>query len=174
MNLFPEVCKWLVPAQLLDESLSEMRLDGQNGDEGICLWLGVRHEDECTATISHLVKLRGSGVKKSPANIQIEPHLMREVHDVAQKLELILVGQIHSHGREYGTDLSYVDVTYGVSVPYYLSVVAPDYALNPETQWRDCGIHIYFPVEGYGRVNSDGIISVQTSIPLTILTITNE
>jgi hypothetical protein len=174
MSLFPKVSEWLVPGRLLEESLSEMRLDGQNGDEGICLWLGMRNEPECTATVSHLVRLRGSGIRKSPANIQIEPQLMREVHHAAQELGLILVGQIHSHGRYYGIDLSYVDVTYGVSVPYYLSIVAPDYAMNPKTRWEDCGTHIYFPGTGYARVNPDGIISVQPSANLEVITVTNE
>jgi proteasome lid subunit RPN8/RPN11 len=174
MNLFPKISKWLVPERLLAESITEMRLDGQNGDEGICLWLGVRTEQECTATISHLVKLRGSGIRKSPANIQIEPRVMRDVHHEAQELGLILVGQIHSHGRDYGIDLSYVDIKYGVSVPYYLSVVAPDYAMKPKTQWEDCGTHIYFLGTGYTRVNPDGVVSVEPSINLKVITVTNE
>ena len=66
-----------------------------------------------------------------------------EVHHAAQGIKRILVGQIHSHDRSYGVDLSWVDIKYGLSVPYYLSVVAPDYALNPETVWDDCGTHIY-------------------------------
>lgn len=174
MNLFPKVSKWLVPERLLDESLTEMRLDGQNGDEGICLWLGARNKQDSTATISHLVRLRGSGVRKSPANIQIEPQVMREVHHVAQDLGLILVGQIHSHGRYYGIDLSDVDIKYGVSVPYYLSVVAPDYAMTSNTRWEDCGTHIYFPGTGYARVNSDGVISVQPSLNLEVVTVPHE
>jgi hypothetical protein len=174
MSLFPKISKWLVPERLLDESLAEMCLDGRNGDEGICLWLGVRNEQECTATISHLVRLRGSGIRKSPGNIQIEPRVMREVHHAAQELRLILVGQIHSHGRSYGVNLSYVDIKYGVSVPYYLSVVAPDYAMTAKTQWKDCGTHIYFPGTGYKRVSPGGVIAVQSSLNLAVVTVTNE
>lgn len=174
MNPFPEVSKWFVPEQLLVESLAEMRLDGEKGDEGICLWLGMRNEEDRTAVISHLVRLRGSGIKKSPANIQIEPQVMREVHHAAQELGLILIGQIHSHGRHYGVDLSYVDVRYGVSVPYYLSVVAPDYAMNPTTQWKECGVHIYLPDTGYVRVSSDEHIFVRQPATFEVITITSE
>src|SRR6185312_1232176 len=124
MILFPIVRRWLVPPTLLDVSLSEMALDGAKGNEGICLWLGVRNEDE-TATVSHLVNLRGYGLIKSPVNIQITPELMREVHTYAKSVGVQLIGQIHSHGPEYGVNLSFVDVAYGISVPYYLSVVAP-------------------------------------------------
>jgi hypothetical protein len=173
MSLYPKVSKWLMPHDLLSASLAEMCIDGAKGNEGICLWLGIRDEDRETATISHLVKLRGPGIRKSPANIQIDPELMREVHHAAQALDRILVGQIHSHGREYGIDLSYVDIKYGISVPYYLSIVAPDYAMTPDTFWADCGTHIYLLAAGYVRVDPAGILS-ESSIPLSILTISND
>lgn len=153
MTFFPIVQRWLIPPTLLQVSLSEMALDGVDGNEGICLWLGVRNQDE-TATISHVIKLRGEGVIKSPANVRVTPELMREVHAFAKAQRKQLVGQIHSHGREYGVDLSFVDLRYGVSVPYYLSVVAPSYALNPATTWDDCGVHICDPKEGFTRIFS--------------------
>lgn len=172
-TLYPRVSRWNVPQDLLRESLLEMRIDGRQGNEGICLWLGTRNEAEDAATISHLVKLRGTGVRKSPANIQIDPTLMREVHHAAQELDKILVGQIHSHDREYGVNLSYVDILYGISVPYYLSIVAPDYAQNDTTTWADCGSHIYLPGAGYRRINSSGVI-IPSQIPLAIITISND
>jgi len=161
MTFFPVVRRWLVPPTLLQVSLSEMALDGTEGNEGLCLWLGVRREDE-TATVTHVVKLRGEGVIKSPANIRIRPELMREVHAYAKGIGAQLVGQIHSHGYDYGVHLSIVDVRYGVSVPYYLSVVAPSYGLDAATTWSDCGVHICHPDEGFIRV-PDG------EVPETIL-----
>ena len=171
MNPFPAVSTWHVPKRLLDESLAEMSLDGENGNEGICLWLGIRHDRERIATISHLVKLRGTGIRKSPANIQIAPELMREVHHAAMELNLILVGQVHSHGKLYGVDLSPVDIRYGVSVPYYLSVVAPDYAMNPHTQWEECGVHVFFPERGYVRVGASDVLSMESALSLRVLTV---
>lgn len=159
MTFFPIVRRWLVPPTLLQVSLSEMALDGAGGNEGICLWLGVRCEDE-TATVTHAVKLRGEGVIKSPANIHVTPELMREVHAYAKAIRKQLVGQIHSHGKEYGVDLSFVDVRYGVSVPYYLSVVAPAYGLGAATTWHDCGVHIYHPDEGFIRVPNGEVSEV--------------
>ena len=162
MTFFPTVRRWLVPPTLLRVSLSEMALDGAEGNEGICLWLGVRREDE-TATVTHAVKLRGAGVIKSPANIRITPELMRDVHAYAKDVGAQLVGQIHSHGREYGVNLSFVDIRYGISVPYYLSVVAPSYALDAATTWDDCGVHIFRPDEGFIRI-PDGEVAETISI----------
>jgi hypothetical protein len=75
------------------------------GSEGIALWLGDRRDDG-TAVVSHIVRLRGAGIRKSPLNITIEPRLLREVHHTAKAESAVLVGQIHSHGLEFGVDLS--------------------------------------------------------------------
>jgi hypothetical protein len=160
MNFFPKVETWSVPETLLQASLAEMSQDGVRGNEGICLWLGTREGG--IARIDTLVSLRGPRIHKSPANIQIEPELMRDVHHAAQELGLVLVAQIHSHGEYYGIDLSPVDLLYGISVPYFLSIVAPDYAMNPKTSWDDCGVHIFLPGKGYIRLD-------KTKIPKCIL-----
>ena len=127
-----------------------MAQDGRWGNEGISLWLGTKHRGE--AHLSHLVFPRGSGVRKSPLNIQIAPELMREVHEQAEAVGRILVGQIHSHGRKYGVDLSPTDHAYGVRVPYFLSVVCPDYAQTDSTTIADCGVHIFLPNVGFTRL----------------------
>jgi proteasome lid subunit RPN8/RPN11 len=175
MNFFPKVETWFVPEGLLSASLAEMSRDGARGNEGICLWLGTRENE--IARIQTLVKLRGQFIHKSPANIQIEPELMREVHHAAQELGLMLVAQIHSHGKHYGLDLSWVDLRYGISVPYFLSVVAPEYGMDPTTQWPHCGVHICLPGKGYVRLNETEIsrkIVVDRSAKLSELTIGND
>jgi proteasome lid subunit RPN8/RPN11 len=173
VNFFPVVHQWKLPGELLPVSLQEMALDGRVGNEGICLWLGQRGEDGI-AVVSHAVKLRGCGIWKSPVNIRIAPELMREVHQYARALGVILVGQIHSHGPYHSVDLSPTDLRYGVSVPYYLSLVAPDYSLRAETQWRDCGVHIFAPGSGYRRVCDNQIpelLLVDSALPLQEVTI---
>jgi hypothetical protein len=172
MNFFPKVETWFVPEGLLPGSLVEMSQDGTRGNEGICLWLG-RRENEI-ARIQTLIKLRGPMVRKSPANIQVQPELMREVHHAAQELGLVLVAQIHSHGEYYGVDLSPVDLRYGISVPYFLSVVAPDYGMDPTTRWPDCGVHVCLPVTGYVRLDRAEIskrIVIDRNTKLSELTI---
>ncbi len=67
------------------------------------------------------------------------------------ELGVVLIGQIHSHGSGYGVDLSITDRTRGIAVPYYLSLVAPYYAMKPETRIADCGVHMYEPESGYRR-----------------------
>lgn len=89
---------------------------------------------------------------KRPDSLRIETWLFNEVADLAIKLGLKLVGQIHTHGRGYGIDLSRADRSGGVAVPHYLSVVAPDYALRPNTRISDCGVHVFEPGYGYRRI----------------------
>jgi hypothetical protein len=126
-----------------------MALDGANGNEGVTLWLGTRRDSH--AVITHSVILRGPGIVKQPDFLSIEPGLLNDVADLAIRLNVSLVGQIHSHGPGYGTDLSYTDRTYGIKVPYYLSVVAPDYAMNDDVPIVDCGVHVYEQNLGFRR-----------------------
>jgi hypothetical protein len=37
-------------------------------------------------------------------------------------------------------------------VPYYLSIVAPDYGLRPDTRLVECGVHVFEPAIGYRRL----------------------
>lgn len=150
MDFYPETKEFFVPRDLLEVAISEMRNDGANGNEGTCLWLGERNDH--TATITHAVLLRGPHIFKSPTNIRIEPELMREVHCAARDRGLILIGQVHSHGKDYGVDLSYVDRELGFRIPAFLSVVAPDYGQSWPISWLDCGVHIYQREQGFVRL----------------------
>jgi proteasome lid subunit RPN8/RPN11 len=133
-------------------AMRELAHDGIKRIEGICLWLGNRGEDGLAA-ITHSVLLRGSYIEKSALNITINPKLMREVHEKAQENKVSLIGQIHSHAENVGTNLSSVDRRYGISVPGYLSVVAPNYGLTEGTAINDCGVYTYVPEKGYIRLS---------------------
>jgi len=152
---FPPVTEWAISQDALRRSMEEMAVDGRAGDEGVALWMGRRRDGE--ASISHVVGLRGPGVHKGPAFLEIDPWLFNEVADLAIAHEVSLVGQIHSHGVGWSTDLSRIDRTGGLLVPYYLSVVAPDYALRPETRIHDCGVHVFEPGLGYRRLSSEEV-----------------
>ena len=150
MTYFPRVEKWFIPQQAIALSFEEMARDGSRGNEGIALWLGGR--DRGQATVSHVVALRGSGIVRHPDFLSISPDVMNEVTDLAIRLQVVLVGQIHSHGPSYGIDLSPTDRLYGVAIPYFLSVVAPDYGLRPTEGVAECGVHVYEPKRGYRRL----------------------
>jgi hypothetical protein len=150
MSFFPKVNKWRLPGDLLRQSIDEMALDGRCGNEGTCLWLGNRARGE--ATVTHVVFLRGPGVQKSPVNVRLSAELMRLVHDRADAQHLTLLAQIHSHSRWSGVNMSPTDHAYGISVPFFLSVICPDYAQNPATRIGDCGVHVFLPGEGYMRL----------------------
>ncbi|MCX5796995.1 MAG: hypothetical protein NTY77_16000 [Elusimicrobia bacterium] len=150
MSFFPEVERWELPEWVLTESLAEMAIDGRKGNEGVALWLGERTQR--LAKITNLVLLRGPGVVKEPDFLQISPALLNDVADKALELGRALIGQIHSHGEEYGTNLSLTDRRYGFAVPYYLSVVAPDFALRKKTAISQCGVHVFEDGRGYRRL----------------------
>jgi proteasome lid subunit RPN8/RPN11 len=69
---------------------------------------------------------------------------------------LRLVGQVHSHGPGYGVDLSPTDRTHGIQVPFYLSLVAPDYA-RTRAPLHDWGVHVFTSAAGYVRLGGDEV-----------------
>jgi len=151
MSYFPAIKKWIIPESAIIESFKEMARDGKSGNEGITLWLGKRSKEH--AQVTHLVALRGPGIVKKPAVLIIEPDLFNSVTDITIAYNVALIGQIHSHGPWHGTDLSVTDIRYGLSVPFYLSIVAPDYALKTECDLSSCGVHIFDPGTGYRRLS---------------------
>lgn len=143
--------------------MADMAIDGRVGNEGTCFWLGNRRRGD--ADISHIVFLRGEGVHKSPLNLRVRPELMREVHERAEALGLILVGQIHSHSGLCDVDMSPSDHAYGVSVPYFLSVICPDFAQDPATTLLNCGVHVCLPRRGYVRLAAKQIKQKMILVP---------
>lgn len=148
---FSPLQKWTLPESCLPISLDELSIDGKLGNEGLVLWLG--HKSNGIATVTHLMKLRGDGIIKEPDYLEVKRWLFAEITIEAAKHNLVLVGQIHSHGPYYGVDLSPSDRVNGISTPYYLSVVAPDFGLNKNTVWQDCGVHIYYKNSGFMRLS---------------------
>lgn len=148
---FPPVRFWRISKQAFADSLRELARDGTDGNEGIILWLGKR--DYGMAEISHLVALRGPGVVKRPYSLQISPELLNQVTDLTLKFGVSMIGQMHSHGPGSGVGLSSTDRDLGISVPHYLSVVAPYFGRRPATRVSDCGVHVFEPRIGYRRLS---------------------
>lgn len=146
---FTQTRLWRIPQAAIEDSLDEMALDGAKGTEGIVLWLGKDNDD--IAEITHLIRLRGSLVVKRKEYINIHSALLNDVADIAIEHGLRLLGQVHSHPPGYSVDLSPTDRMYGIQVPSYLSLVAPDFARTrvPVQNW---GVHIYTAEAGYVRV----------------------
>jgi len=93
-------------------------------------------------------------VIKRPDLLVVSPWLLNEVADVALQLSVSLIGQIHTHGSGYDIDLSRTDRARGIAVPYFLSVVAPDYGLRSDIGIADCGVHVFEPGLGYRRLST--------------------
>lgn len=150
-SYFPPTEIWRVPETAIPDSLAEMAIDGNNGNEGLVLWLG--QDREGIATVTHLVRLRGPLVQKQADFINIHPSLFNDVADLAIDRQVRLIGQVHTHGPGCGLDLSTTDREYGLQVPHYLSLVAPDYGCTtaPIQEW---GVHVFAQGAGYIRLTS--------------------
>lgn len=155
MSFFAVPSKWRIPDTALRQSFREMAIDGARGCEGVAMWLG-NYEDD-VAVVTHVAILRGRGVQKAPDLLQISPALINDLADIAIAHKLTLIGQIHSHGTLYGTNLSLTDRRYGIAVPGFLSAVAPDYAMRPETTINECGVHVFEPPTGWRRLSTEEI-----------------
>jgi hypothetical protein len=160
-NFFSEPERWRIGKHVFAASLTEMARDGVHGNEGVAMWLG-RYEGPI-AIITHVGILRGPNVHKAPDLLMIASEVINDLTDLAIKSEVRLIGQIHSHGPKFGTNLSETDRRYGVAVPGMLSLVAPDFALRKGTTLSDCGIHLFVPGTGWRRLTP---VEVNTRLSL--------
>lgn len=161
-SYFSQVEAWRIPEAVIPDALAEMAIDGREGNEGIVLFLG--RDKDATAEVTHLVKLRGPGLRKHPLQIKIDAALLNEVTDVAIENEVRLIGQVHSHGPGFSLDLSPTDKAYGLKTPYYLSLVAPDYGMSavPIQRW---GVHVFMENQGYVRLDAAEVESRIQVVP---------
>lgn len=170
MTYFSIPGRWQIAADVLRHSFAEMAQDGARGCEGIAMWLG--HHEGDTAVITHVARLRGPGLHKGPDRLLINADLVNDLTDVAIENKLTLIGQIHSHGPLHSTDLSEVDKRYGIVVPGYLSAVAPDYAMRPNTTIGECGIHVFIPGHRWQRLSPQEVqqrVSIVNGVTVPVL-----
>ena len=158
---------WLVPQTALDRSFEELAADGALGREGIVLWAGSSMKDASpqAVRVTHVILLRGTGVRRGYGYISIAPELLNEVTDALAAVGdgVYLVGQIHGHPPFVSTDLSDVDIAYGIRTPHFLSLVAPSYGMHSRAQLKECGAHVFEPQTGWRRLDPD---EVATRIPV--------
>ncbi len=112
VKFFSEPRHWRIGQNVFRESLVEMARDGRHGNEGVAMWLG--HYEDTTAIVTRVGILRGPYIRKAPALLMIGSELINDLTDLAVADGVRLIGQIHSHGPLYGTDLSETDRRYGV------------------------------------------------------------
>jgi len=163
VNYFETPTQWRIPEEAIRHSMMEMAIDGAFGREGVAMWLG-RYEQN-TAVVTHVAALRGAGVRKAPDQLLISADLVNDLTDKAIDLGLVLIGQIHSHGPLHGTSLSVTDKRYGISVPGYLSAVAPDYAMRPSTSVDECGVHLFEKGRGWIRLTPEQVAKRVLVVP---------
>lgn len=163
-----DALSWILPQAAMDRSFDELAMDGVRHREGIALWAGVTAGNASTPTVrvTHVILLRGPGVRRGLGSISIAPELLNEVTDALAVIgdDVYLLGQIHGHPPEVSTDLSEVDIAYGIRTPQYLSVVAPDFGMFEPARIQECGVHVFEPHAGWRRLTS-GEVSSRIDIP---------
>jgi hypothetical protein len=132
--------QWRLPHDLLAHSIQIMAPHGARGNEGLALWFGVGDQRE--ARVTHVVELSGPGFNSRPLFMSLSLATMAALTELADRLGVYLLGQIHSHPG-YFTDLSDLDEAHGIRTPDYLSVVCPHYAQQQGTDWSQCGVHVF-------------------------------
>lgn len=131
---------WSFPTNLLSESLSIMRPHGAAGNEGLALWFGTA--DGARADITHVVDVYGRGFQTTPLYMALSLRAMAVLTDLAEQLDVFLIGQIHSHPERL-LELSMLDKEHGIRIPDYLSMVCPYYAQRELDSFRECGAHVF-------------------------------
>lgn len=161
---------WHLPKELLPKSIQIMRPPGAAGNEGLALWFGTT--DEHSAQITHAVEVFGKGFRSEPLFMQLSLKAMASLTDLADSLDVALVGQIHSHPGLF-LDLSALDVASGIRSPSYLSLVCPHYAQRDVNGYTECGVHVF---EGgrYRRLTTKEIQERLQVIPGDLIHIRHE
>lgn len=131
---------WQLPCNLMAESVAIMRPHGAVGNEGLALWFGIF--DDQGAQITYVVEVFGDGFRNSPLFIQLSLAAMASLTDLADSLNVALIGQIHSHPGLF-VDLSPLDIVHGIRSPSYLSLVCPHYAQRNIRSYTECGVHAF-------------------------------
>lgn len=140
---------WILPANLLNESIMIMRPHGIYGNEGLALWYGPVVGGQ--AEVSHVVEVYGSGFITTPSYMSLSLGAMSKLTDVAEQLGGALIGQIHSHPGLM-LELSDLDRIHGIRSLNYLSVVFPYYAQRNLNSFMECGVFVY-EQNDYRRLN---------------------
>lgn len=139
---------WSLPEDLLQRSLSIMRPLGERGNEGLALWFG--NVEGYHAEVTHVVEVFGDGFRTSPVYMSLSLRAMAMLTDLGERIDAVLVGQIHSHpGRLL--ELSDLDKAHGIRSQDYLSVVCPFFAQRPLSGISECGVHV-FERQAYRRL----------------------
>lgn len=144
---------WHLPQNLLAESVDVMRPHGAAGNEGLALWFGTANDED--AQITHVVEVFGEGFRNHPLFMQLSLTAMASLTDLADSLNICLIGQIHSHPGLF-IDLSALDIAHGIRSPFYLSLVCPYYAQRDIRNYSECGVHV-FENDRYRRLSANEI-----------------
>lgn len=156
-SLYPRIRQWNLSRQIFDKGLEALSREGMEGSEGIVFWLGRRHDG--IADITHLVTVPRSKFIHTFVSLTVPPETINAITDICVNEAVAIIGQAHTHPPGYPTDLSVSDRLGGFTIPYFLSVVVPDFAQTKIDSIFGCGVHVYYPKIGYKRLSYKEVLN---------------
>jgi len=131
------VSRFVVPAQVLSDSMDFLREIGRHGCEGLALWIGTIIDDEAEIK-RYLVPKQVPVRSPDGLSVHVDGETLHELNVWLHQNQLRLLAQIHSHGEHaYHSDTD--DQHSVVTTLGALSIVVPHFAVNPFS-FRSCAV----------------------------------
>jgi hypothetical protein len=126
---FQEVSRFVVPAQVISDTIDFLREIGTYGCEGLALWVGTIDGDE--AVIKRYLIPKQAPVRSGDGlSVHVDGETLYELNVWLHQNRMRLFAQVHSHGEHaYHSDTDNehsVVTTLGA-----LSIVVPHFAVGP-------------------------------------------
>lgn len=125
-----DVCRFIVPASVLNPTLEALGMAGKEGYEAFVVWGGIREDEGSTLRFKAAYKPRQNSYRTERGLfVQVEEEALFELNKTFNDGGLILAGQAHSHPTD-AYHSSTDDHLPLVTLLGGLSVVIPDFALG--------------------------------------------
>jgi hypothetical protein len=146
MNGFEHITTIVVPASLVEETNSQLRLIGRRGMEGFALWAGVPSETKFLVR-SHIIPQQTGHLLEGGVCVSVGPEELHRINVSLFENQMTLIAQIHTHPTDAyhsETDDAYPIATTVGSV----SIVIPYFARQPFALSR-CAVYRLCPQRGW-------------------------
>src|SRR6266545_2692624 len=136
-NYYPEIKHFILPGNLLAETVAALRTEGGDTVESIVFWAGRVERGE--AAVTHLIIPTGDGVFRHPFQVRVDESVIAALCDLLDPPQLVLLGQVHTHlGAAFHSPS---DDRFSFDTPGYLSVVVPRCGRSGAAAWLTWGFH---------------------------------
>lgn len=126
---FEEIVRFIVPPEVLSETLGFLRYAGGQGCEGLALWVGILKGNEAEIRRS-LIPKQIAVRSRHGLSVHMDGEALHELNVWLHQNRMRLFAQVHSHGE--GAYHSETDDEHSVVTTMgALSIVIPHFAAEP-------------------------------------------